>query len=175
MKAADEHQRYMEIALAEAKKALMLNEFPVGCVIVDEEGIVCTGRRDKSGVHNELEHAEITAIRTLCARYPERLQNRLRIYSTMEPCLMCFSTLILNNIHTIVYGYEDVMGGGTSLELHRLSPLYAAMRVEVIPGVLRSSCLSLFQKFFHDSPSDYLAGTLLKEYTVAQKAGSKRS
>ncbi len=173
MDAVDE--RYMEVAIGEARKALALNEFPVGCVIVDEQGIVCTGKREKSSVYNEFEHAEITAIRTLYAEYPERLRNRLRIYCTMEPCLMCFSTLILNNIHSIVYGYEDVMGGGTSVELKNLSPLYATMRIEVISGVLRSACLSLFQKFFNDSPSDYLAGTLLKEYTVAQKTGLEKS
>ena len=81
---------------------------------------------------------------------------------------MCYTTLILNGFRTIVYGYEDVMGGGSKLELQRLSPLYASMQVKVIPGVLRPACLDLFQRFFQDEKNDYWRDSALSQYTLDQ-------
>ena len=168
MDAYKEHEKYMALALNEAKEALAAGEFPVGCVIVDDNGIICTGKRDKSIDHNEMEHAEIMALRSLLKNHRDRMMNSLRIYCTMEPCLMCFSTLILNNVKNIIYGFEDVMGGGTSLELERLSPLYREMKIDIVPGVLRKQCLMLFKEFFQDRKTDYLKGTLLARYTLNQ-------
>ena len=60
---------------------------------------------------------------------------------------MCFSTLILSGIRTIVYGYEDVMGGGTRLNLDELPPLYADMKVTVVPACAAESVPSLSRIF----------------------------
>jgi tRNA(adenine34) deaminase len=81
---------------------------------------------------------------------------------------MCFSTLILNGIRKIVYAYEDVMGGGTNLPLVALNPLYAAMKIEVVPAVLRQESLALFQQFFSNPDNPYWKGSLLATYTLDQ-------
>ena len=86
----------------------------------------------------------------------------------MEPCLMCFSALILNGIRNIVYGYEDVMGGGSSLDLSSLPPLYRAMQVNVISGVCRQESLKLFKLFFLDEKNHYWRDSLLARYTIAK-------
>ena len=161
---------YMREALQEAKKALDNGDFPVGCVIAGKNGILARGRRVNSKVRNELDHAEIQALRSLNTDYPELTEEKLVAYSTMEPCLMCFSALILSNVHTIVYGYEDVMGGGTSLEVERLKPLYAEMKLNIIPGVLRAESLQFFQKFFSEESSGYWRDSLLANYTLEQNA-----
>lgn len=164
------HTQYMEMALNEARLALERGEFPVGCVIADGSGVLVYGGRQNSARGNELDHAEIVALRRLAAEYPHRVgQPGLVLYSTMEPCLMCFSTLILNNVHTIVYGYEDVMGGGTTLVLHNLKPLYATMQVEIVPAVLRQECLQLFKGFFQDNANGYWHDSLLARYTLEQE------
>lgn len=166
------HEQFMQVALEEAKIALKNGEFPVGCVIADEKSIITTGRREKSALHNELDHAEIIALRKLNEQYPEKRGTGLTVYSTMEPCLMCFSTLLLNNVHTIVFSYEDVMGGGTNLKLKDLSPLYSEMSVSIISNILRDESLKLFQTFFSDPKNDYLQGSLLASYTLSQKCYS---
>jgi len=164
------HEHYMEMALGEARLALARGEFPVGCVIVDDGGMLVSGGRQNSAQGNELDHAEIVALRRLTAEHSHKVgQEHLVLYSTMEPCLMCFSTLILNNVHTIVYGYEDVMGGGTNLVLHNLKPLYAAMQVEIVPAVLRQECLQLFKGFFQDNANGYWHDSLLARYTLEQE------
>ncbi len=165
------HEGFMEKALCYARDALREGEFPVGCVLVSGGEIVACGRRRKSMQNNEMEHAEIIALRELYARFPAGLPPDLLIYSTMEPCLMCFSTLILNGVRTIVYGYEDIMGGACSLDLSTLAPLYRDMTVSVVPSVQRQRCLALFQQFFRTTDSAYLAGSLLCDHTLAQQVG----
>ncbi len=164
-----DHQAFMQIALQAAGSALDAGEFPVGCVLVSDGRVVASGaRRNSRGEANELDHAEIVALRSLLDRCPSIDPSRVVVYSTMEPCLMCFSTLILNGIRTIVYAYEDVMGGGCGLELNRLAPLYSSMRVTVVSGVCRSTSLDLFKLFFSSPDNDYWQDSLLARYTLAQ-------
>lgn len=169
MDLTDFHIKNMKIALQHAEDALSKGEFPVGCVIVYMGEIVATGSRNNStNTVNELDHAEINALRTLKNDFPLINTKDILVYSTMEPCLMCYSTLILNGVKQIIYGYEDVMGGGTNLELRGLKPLYSSLNVEVTPGILRNHCLALFQQFFSNPENSYWKGSLLEQYTLQQ-------
>lgn len=164
------HEKFMRLALDQAESALINGEFPVGCVIVRDGEVVATGARMNSGVELcELDHAEIVALRSLQRTRPDIDFSSVTVYSTMEPCLMCFATLIVNNVHRLVYGYEDVMGGGTNLPLPLLSPLYSSMKMEITRDILRRESLSLFREFFTSGKNDYLKDSLLAQYTLQQK------
>jgi len=170
-----EHERFMRLALTEAEAALAQGEFPVGCVLVHKgEVIACGKRAHSSGRVNELDHAEILALRSFLDAELVIAPGELAVYCTMEPCLMCYSTLILNGIRKIVYAYEDVMGGGTNLPLTALSPLYAAMEVQVVPSVLRQESLALFQQFFSNPDNPYWKDSLLANYTLEQNSSKSR-
>lgn len=164
-----EHERFMRLALKEARDALRRKEFPVGCVIVVDGEVAASGARMNSNTSgNELDHAEIVALRSLFSTAPATDLTQATVYSTMEPCLMCFSTMLVNSVGRIVFGYEDVMGGGTNLDRQSLAPLYAARNIEIVGPVLRKECLALFQEFFRNEPSGYLGDSLLASYTLAQ-------
>ena len=167
-----DHNINMQDALQEARKALEAGEFPVGCVMVHDGKIISRGGRinSKAPNDNELDHAEIVALRELYTRHPEINRSEIIVYSTMEPCLMCYVTLLLNGIRKIVYGYEDVMGGGTNLDLQNLNPLYREMSIEIIPHVLRRESLELFKTFFADQDNTYWQDSPLARYTLAQIA-----
>lgn len=163
----------MTQALALARQALADGEFPVGCVIADGETVVAKGRRTgtSTGQGNEIDHAEINAIRQLNRSHPDLDRSALAIYSTMEPCLMCFSAILLSGIPRIVYAYEDVMGGGTGCDRSGLPPLYRDVRLSVTAGVLREPSLALFHRFFADSGNPYWADSRLCRYTLDQLPG----
>jgi len=167
------HETYMREALLEAQNALAAGEFPVGCVMVHGGEIVSRGGRinSRGPLANELDHAEILALRKLLEHHPEIDRSRVVVYASMEPCLMCYATLMLNGIRTIAYAYEDVMGGGTCLDLRNLSPLYRDMQVAIIPHILRRESLELFRTFFGDRRNRYWQDSPLARYTLDQFVG----
>jgi tRNA(adenine34) deaminase len=165
------HEHYMRMALKEAEMAMTAGEFPVGCVLVHDGQVVVRGARQASRMDrcNELDHAEMVALRRLADQACTATPREISLYCTMEPCLMCLAALMLAGIGTIVYAYEDVMGGGAGLDFNGLPPLYAQRRPRIIGGVLRRDSLQLFQEFFANRRNDYWRGSLLADYTLAQE------
>jgi tRNA(adenine34) deaminase len=162
---------FMKEALVQAEKAFSAGEFPVGCVIADKKNILITGfRHATSGDEsNEIDHAEIVALRALYAEKAVKNTDELTLYCTMEPCLMCFGAILISGIHRIVYAYEDVMGGGTGCDLSKASPLYSEKDVVIVPHVMRQQSLLLFKKFFSRAENNYWKNSLLADYTLSQK------
>jgi len=167
------HEHFMKEALGLAGAALKEGEFPVGCVLVFKNGILATGSRKGTlaGTANEVDHAEIMALRNLAGSKECNEINRqeITIYCTMEPCLMCFGAVLLSGIGRIVYAYEDVMGGGAGCDIEQLSPLYRNSLIEIIPGILRKESLAVFKAYFSNPSNSYWKGSLLADYTLAQK------
>ena len=162
------HEHFMRVALEEARQALTAGEFPVGCVMVADGLIVGRGRRHNSleANRNEIDHAEVVTLRRLSAEQPHLDLGTVTVYSTLEPCLMCYTTMLLSGIRSFVWAYEDVMGGGTNLPLYMLNTLYAQMRVHLLDRVLRNESLRLFHQFFQTG--SYWQESLLARYTLAQ-------
>lgn len=161
---------FMKMALAQAENAFAQGEFPVGCVIEYQGEVLVTGARTGTtpGRTNEIDHAEILALKRLAAADRELDKTGLTLFCTLEPCLMCFAAIMLSGISRVVYGYEDVMGGGTHCDVDRLTPLYKNHPMTILPGVMREECLALFQAFFSNPANAYLRGSLLARHTLAQ-------
>ena len=161
---------FMHRALQEARQALDAGEFPVGCVMVFENRVLLSGARQGSSgeLANEIEHAEMVVLKKLSQLKRRVDASRISLYTTMEPCLMCYAALILSGIRRIVYAYEDVMGGGTACDLASLPPLYRNSRISVTPRVLRRESLDLFKTFFTNPGTSYWQGSLLASYTLSQ-------
>ena len=160
----------MRKALQQARRALAEGEFPVGCVLVHAGRVICKGKRAGSQRRkpDELDHAEMVALRNL-SRLSDDIDRRdITLYCTMEPCMMCMGAIMLNQIGTVVYAYEDVMGGAAGFPWDRLTPLYRRSPVKVIGDVLRDESLALFKDFFRRPDNAYWRASLLARYTLAQ-------
>ena len=98
----DEH--FMKKALEQARMALAAGEFPVGCVMVLGKDIIATGIREGTGGSglNEVDHAEIMALRNLSRLDHKVNMQEVTVFSTLEPCLMCFGALLISGIGRIV-------------------------------------------------------------------------
>ena len=112
-------QRAIELALLAEKEG----NLPVGAVIAFDGRIVAEG---KSAIwvpgFDATRHAEMEALRAV----PPDLWNspgKLTVYTTLEPCLMCFASILLHRMGRIVYGSADQYGGASSV-LSRLPPYF---------------------------------------------------
>ena len=167
---------YMGLALAQAEAALEQGEFPVGCVIVQDGRVMSKGARNgtvpetgRRAVISEVDHAEIRALRDLEASLHPVLPEKCVLYCTMEPCLMCFGAIILAGIKTVVYAFEDPMGGGTGCDLSSLPRLYRNSGVRIKKGVCRRKSLDLFYNFFNKQGNQYWKDSFLEQYVRNQK------
>ncbi len=162
------HPHFMALALEKARQALDAGEFPVGCIIAGKEGVLACGRRRSSSgkAPGEIDHAEINALRNLETREQESGaldRSELTVYVTLEPCLMCFGAILISGIRRIVYGLEDIMGGGTGCRRDALPPLYRDPKIRITPGVMRQESLHLLQAFFREPKNTYLKDSLLAQ------------
>ena len=67
-KAAKRDEKYMKMALKEAKKAADLNEVPIGCVIVRDDKVIAKAYNKRNSDKNVLSHAELLAIKQACKK-----------------------------------------------------------------------------------------------------------
>lgn len=161
----DHHIKYMRYALELAKNALDNDEFPVGSIIVYKDEIVAKSRRLNS--FDETAHAEMNALSNF---YKNEIKDRSKvtIYSTLEPCLMCFGAILISGIGNLVYAYEDAMGGATSSDLSKMTPLYSSSNLKITKDVLRDESLGLFKEFFKNPLNNYWKDSYLEKYTLDQ-------
>jgi tRNA(adenine34) deaminase len=164
------YEIYMKKALQEAETAFTAGEFPVGCVIIEDGETVATGSRtsSKDRGKNELDHAEMLALGRFVRNRKHGKKKDATLFSTLEPCLMCYAALVVNGITRIVYAYEDVFGGGTDLTLSNRKPFYQKMRIQIVPGILRQEALALFKAYFSNPENAYLKGTLLAKHALRE-------
>ena len=158
---------FMIKALEQARMDLMAGEFPVGCVMVLGKDIIATGARESTGL-NEVDHAEIMALRNLSRLDYKVNMQEVSAFSTLEPCLMCFGALVISGIGRIVFAYEDAMGGGTRCDCANLPPLYRKSQIKIKSGVLRNDSLELLKSYFSQTQNTYLLDSYLAAYTLEQ-------
>lgn len=107
-----------------AKTALyQYRNLPVGCVIALDEHII--GQGGNAVLHPcyaPIRHAEMEAIQSVPPEFWPRA-HQMTLYTSLEPCIMCLSTIILHGIGRVVYGACDTKGGGTTI-LKSLPPYY---------------------------------------------------
>lgn len=145
-----EDEKYMKEAIRQAKKALALNEVPIGCVIVHEGKIIGRGYNRRMTDHTTLAHAEILAIRKACRKMGDwRLEN-CRIYITLEPCPMCAGAIVQARIPEVIIGCMNPKAGCAGSVLDLLHQEGFNHRCEVKTGILGEECSGMMRSFFKE-------------------------
>lgn len=107
-------QKYIELALYEAKKASLKGEIPIGAVIVKNDQIIARAHNLKETLACATKHAEILAIEKASEKMKNWRLNECDMYVTMEPCIMCCGALLQARINKVYYILDNNKFGGTS-------------------------------------------------------------
>jgi tRNA(adenine34) deaminase len=111
------------ISFDSAWEAFKLNTSPIGCVIQNEnDEIVASGKnmissQNSNGMalfNNKLAHAEINTILLLNESNHPNIR-KYTLYTTLEPCILCFGAIVMGNIRSLKFASRDKFGGATSI------------------------------------------------------------
>lgn len=147
IKIIPDDETYMRIAIALAKEAEMLDEVPVGAIIVKDGVIIARGYNTRETTKCATHHAEVVAIEEACARLGGWRIPGATLYVTMEPCPMCAGAIINSRIDRVVYGARDIRFGAFG-SLVDLAAVPLNHTPEVVGGVLEDECREILSSYF---------------------------
>jgi len=147
--AAESDERFMRLALEEARKAGDRGEVPIGAVIVDEQqkilaaaGNNCIGESDPAG------HAEMVAMRQAGKKTGNYRLLNTTVYVTIEPCVMCAGAMVHARVDRLVYGASDPKTGGVVSCYQVGGDGKLNHQLNVVGDVLAEECAELLTSFF---------------------------
>jgi tRNA(adenine34) deaminase len=141
-------ERWMEIAIEEARLALDHDDVPVGAIVVHHGEVVGAGHNERERRQDPTAHAETLALRRAAERRGSwRLLDTV-LYVTLEPCAMCAGAIVLARVPRVVYGTTDPKAGAAGSALDVLAEPRLNHRPAVEGGVLAVECAALLTEFF---------------------------
>lgn len=95
--------KYMELAIKEAKKSLKTDDVPVGAVIVEKNKVISKAHNTKEKNKIVTKHAEIIAVEKACKKKKNWYLNNCEMYVSLEPCKMCMGAIEQARIKKVYY------------------------------------------------------------------------
>ncbi len=143
-------KKYMQLALAEARRAAELGEIPIGAVLVDlASGEVVAAAHNMREIWNDATaHAEIIVIREACTRLKRWRLSGCALYVTVEPCPMCSGAIVNSRVDRVVYGCPDSKAGGAESIFNIITNPNLNHCAEVVSGVCEEDCAAVMKAFF---------------------------
>jgi len=132
----------MKKAFEEAKYAFFKNEVPVGCVIVNNNDVISRSSNMVELLNDSTAHAELIAITSAQNSLNSKNLDNCILYTTLEPCLMCYGAIYWSKINTVVYATSDKKRGFSrhSIETDR--------KINIISGYMEKESKELLDSFF---------------------------
>lgn len=142
--------RFMDLALEEARLARDEDEVPIGAVIVMNGAVVGRGHNLTRARRSPLAHAELIALeQAVSATGDPRLVGAV-VYTTVEPCFMCAGALSHARVARVVWGVRDPKFGGCASLGEVLSDPRMNHQAEIAEGVRADEARELLQSFFKE-------------------------
>lgn len=142
---SDQHIYYMRLALEQAREAARRGNRPVASVIVRDGAIIGEGQNTMFTDLDPSAHAEVAAIRQACGRLRTVDLSGSTLYSTLEPCPMCFWAMQEARIGRLVLGARHASVKRTDLGRYTVESFleFTGRKLEIITGVLAGECETL--------------------------------
>ncbi|MBQ8487041.1 MAG: nucleoside deaminase [Prevotella sp.] len=138
-------ERYMRLAIDQARLAADKGEIPIGCVVVCRDRVVARCHNLTETLCDVTAHAEMQAITAAANTLGGKYLTDCTLYVTVEPCPMCAGALGWSQVPRVVYGCADPKRGYREYAPRALHP-----KATVSGGILEEECRQLMQAFFQE-------------------------
>lgn len=147
-------QKYMEMALSEARKAAELGEIPIGAVLVLDGEVIAKAHNMRETWQDATAHAETIVIREACKKLNRWRLTGATLYVTIEPCPMCAGAIVMSRISRLVYGSPDSKAGAAESLFNVVNNPALNHMVDVTAGVCSEECTQVMKDFFKKRRSE---------------------
>lgn len=141
-------EEYMQLALAQARKAGELEEVPIGAVVVYENEVIASACNMRESTNDPAGHAEFLAMKAASEKLGAWRLSGCTVYVTLEPCIMCAGLMHQARIDRCVYGAPDPKAGALGTLYHINEDDRLNHTFEVKSGVYQEECAQLLSDFF---------------------------
>ncbi|MFM5908044.1 MAG: nucleoside deaminase [Novosphingobium sp.] len=138
----------MRLALAEAQKAVLAGEVPIGAVIVKDGEVIAAAHNAPRSRHDPTAHAEVLAIRAAAAALGNERLDGCELWVTLEPCPMCAGAISHARIGKLYYAAADPKGGAVEHGARVFEHEQCLHRPEVYSGMGEGEASDLLRQFF---------------------------
>ena len=140
---------FIQEALKEARRSLLLNEVPVGAIIVKDDKIIARAHNLRETLQEVTAHAEILAIKEACVVMGSWRLTGCEMYVTLEPCPMCAGAILQSRISKLHIGMFDPSVGacGSVINLIQNDDLNHWTEIN---WLYNEECGNLLTDFFKD-------------------------
>ena len=142
------HEKWMRLALEEAKIAEELGEVPIGAVIVRGGELVAKAYNLREITQNPMGHAECLAIKEASEKLGSWRLTDCDLYVSLEPCPMCSGAIVQSRISRVIYGARDPKAGCAGTLMNLLQEPRFNHEADIIPGILEEPCKTILSQFF---------------------------
>ncbi|MCL5875565.1 MAG: nucleoside deaminase [Candidatus Dependentiae bacterium] len=149
---SEQDYHYMRLAIQKTHEGIAVGQSPFGACIVKDNNVIALEHNIVWRTIDITAHAEITAIRAACKAIQSISLAGAIIYSTCEPCPMCFSACHWAGISKIYYGTsiaDAAVVGFRELEISNITMKQLSnSSIEIYPGLLKEESQKLFDEWF---------------------------
>ena len=141
-------EKWMRIAIDEAKLAMDKNEVPVGAVLVKNDKLIAQAHNKPITKNDPTAHAEIQLLRKAGEQQKNYSLPESTLYVTLEPCTMCFGAMVHARIDRIVYGASDPKTGVCGSRMNLNEENFFNHKISITSGILEKESSELLKLFF---------------------------
>ena len=142
--------RFMEIALAEARAAGERGEVPVGAVLVLDGAVIAQSGNRTRAENDVTAHAEVAVIREAARKLGQERLTGADLYVTLEPCTLCAAAISFARIRRLYYGADDPKGGAVESGVRFFAQPTCHHAPDVYSGIGGTEAADILKDFFRE-------------------------
>ena len=145
----NDDEKWMSLALEQARKAEEEGEVPVGAVLVKDGLLIAKAHNQPISTNDVTAHAEIQLLRAAGEELNNYRLNGTSLYVTLEPCAMCLGAMMHARVERIIYGAHDPKTGVCGSSENLIDANCFNHKIDLVSGVLENESKQLLKNFFN--------------------------
>ena len=145
----NEDEKWMSLALEQARKAEEEGEVPVGAILVKDGLLIAKAHNQPISTNDPTAHAEIQLIRAAGKKLKNYRLTGTSLYVTLEPCAMCLGAIMHARVEHVVFGAYDPKTGVCGSSENLMDAKCFNHKINLVSGVMENESKQLLKNFFN--------------------------